>query len=228
VVKIRHWAVLSLLSSIVATGCGTTDEPSPSLSQWLGESQHFAVSGKFNGEPYDVRLEGAAASSVECVRIYAPLPGTQPDATGKYDTNQTYFAMKEISATVDRGGKPTTLNVGYWRNDPAADTALQVVPRQFGTAISAGNTWADFELSDPSVPAGSAGPDDIEKAAESGTLSMKLNSGTPNPGGTYTPTGGRTGEFLDLTWGPDEHLTISTTAECKSIVAVWAQKSVLP
>jgi hypothetical protein len=35
-------------------------------------------------------------------------------------------------------------------------------------------------------------------------------------------------EFLDLTWGPDEHLTVSATAECASVVAVWAARSVLP
>jgi hypothetical protein len=72
------------------------------------------------------------------------------------------------------------------------------------------------------------GPTDVEKAAETGQLNMKLNVGTPDSNGVFIPSGGKTGQFMDLTWGPDEHLTISATAECESVIAVWAARSISP
>jgi len=133
--------------------------------------------------------------------------------------------MKEIGIVVDYEGKPTDVSVGYWRHDAQAGTSLDVIPRQQGTSIPEGKTWVDFELSEPN----SMGPNGIEKAAESGTFQMKLNTGTPDQGGVYIPTGGRTGEFINVSWGPQENLTISVTSDCQDAeLAMWGRQVAPP
>jgi hypothetical protein len=227
-VKVHRSCAALLLTALAAGGCAVeAAEDTAKLDQWLGDNVHFAVSGNFHGKAINIRVEGesAKAAGVRCTRNYAPLPGSQPDAEGKYDTSQMYFIMKEIGVVVDFEGKPTDISVGYWGNDPAAGTSLEVIPRQQGTQIPAGKAWVDFELSEPN----SSGPNGIEKAAEGGTLQMNLNSGTPDPGGIFIPPGGRTGEFLTVSWGPQESLTISATSECQSAeVVMWGQRIVLP
>jgi hypothetical protein len=227
-VKVYRSCAALLLTALTAAGCAVEAvEDTGKLDQWLGDSPHFAVSGNFHGKAINIRLEGEAAKAagIRCVRNYAPLPGTQPGADGKYDTSKVYFVMKEIGLVADFEGKPTDISVGYWGNDPAAGTNLEVIPRQQGTQIPVGKAWIDFELSEP----GASGPNGIEKAAESGTLQMNLNSGTPDQNGIFIPTGGRTGEFLTVSWGPQESLTISTTSDCQDAeVVTWAQRVVLP
>jgi hypothetical protein len=225
-VKVHHFVTVSLLATVVGAGCAAApEEDIGTLNQWLGETPHFAVSGTFDGKPMNLRFEGDAAKHVRCTRNYAPLPGSQPNADGKYDTSQMYFVMKEIGIVADFEGKPTDISVGYWRNDVPAGMDLEVIPRQTGTPIPAGKTWVDFELSEPNA----TGPNGIEKAAESGTLSMKLNSGTPDQNGIFIPTGGRTGEFITISWGPQESLTISTTSDCQDAeVVTWAHRVAPP
>jgi hypothetical protein len=225
-VKVRRSFAVSLLTVLASAGCGAAaEQDTATITQWLGDSPHFAVSGSFNGKPIYLRLEGDAAKAVRCTRNYSPLPGVMPNADGKYDTSQMYFVMKEIGIVVDYDGKPTDISVGYWRHDPAAGTSLEVIPRQQGTSIPAGKTWVDFELSEPNA----TGPSGIEKAAESGSLQMNLNSGTPDQGGVYIPTGGRTGEFVTVSWGPQENLTISVTADCQDAeLAMWGRQVAPP
>jgi hypothetical protein len=219
-VKGCHLTTVSLLALLTAAGCGAApdQEDTGKVSQWLGDKLHFAVSGTFDGKPMNVRLEGDAAKDVRCTRNYAPRPGEKPNAEGKYDTSQLYFVMKEIGIVTQLDGKPTEVSVGYWRHDVAAGTSLEVIPRVRGTSIPEGKTWVDFELGEP----GAMGPTGIEKAAEAGTFEMKLNTGTPDHSGVYIPTGGRTGEFISINWGPQESLTISITSDCQDAeIAPW-------
>jgi hypothetical protein len=219
-VKVHRSFAFSLLTAVAAVGCGSAaPDDAGAIDQWLGDSPHFAVSGTFNGKPMNYRVEGAA---VRCDRTYAPLPGVKPNAEGVYDTSQMYFVKKELGVVVELDGVPTDISVGYWRHDPPAGTSLEVMPREQGTRIPEGKTWIDFELKEP----GAMAPTGVEKAAESGTISMKLNSGTPD--GIIT-TGGRTGEFVSISWGPEESLTISATADCRNApVAMWANAVIPP
>ena len=215
------------MAALTAVGCGAAPEKEDlgKVDQWLGDKLHFAVSGTFNGKPMNIRLEGDAAKHVRCTRNYAPLPGEKPGADGKYATNQLYFVMKEIGIVTDVEGVPTDVSVGYWRHDPPPGTSLEVIPREQGTSIPAGKTWVDFELSEP----GATGPSGIEKAAERGTLRMELNSGTPDESGVYIPTGGRTGQFASIDWGPQEKLTISVTSDCQDAeLAPWGPRVAPP
>jgi hypothetical protein len=222
-VKGFHLAAVSLLAVLAGVGCGDApaDDDVTTVSQWLGDKLHFAVSGTFNGKPMNLRLEGDAAKHVRCTRNYGPLPGVKPDADGKYDTSQVYFVMKECGIVTDVEGVPTDVSVGYWGNDPAAGTTLEVIPRTQGMPVPVGQAFVDFELSEP----GAMGPTGIEKAAERGTVELKLNSGMPDQNGIVVPTGGRTGEFISINWGPQESLTISLTAEGEDAqFAPWAMR----
>jgi len=223
--RVQLASLVSFLASALA-GCGSgSSGGSDSVTGWLGDSPHLAITGSFQGQTFDVHMMGADASGVYCHRFYAPLPGTQPDANGNYDTSQTYFVMKELGGVIDLGGTPTEFTISYWRHDVAAGTDLQVVPRMFGTSIPDGETWSDINLFPPGgdVLAG------IESAAASGTVEMKLNSGTPDQGGIVIPSGGRTGEYIAVTWGPEDHLNVSTTADCApAIIVTWPQSRLLP
>jgi hypothetical protein len=226
-VKGFQFTALSLLTALLAAGCGAApdQEEVGKVDQWLGDKLHFAVSGTFDGKPINIRLEGDAAKTVRCTRNYAPLPGAKPDADGKYDTSQVYFLMKECGIVTDVEGKPTDVSVGYWGHDPAAGSSLEVIPRATGSTIPEGKVWVDFELSEP----GATGPTGIEKAAEGGTFAMKLNSGTPDQNGVFIPTGGRTGEFFSINWGPQERLTISLTSDCEdALFAPWGTRIAPP
>ena len=222
-----HLIAVSLLATLTAAGCGAApdQEETGNVTQWLGDKLHFAVSGNFNGKPINIRLEGDAAKHVRCTRNYGPLPGVKPDAEGKYDTSQLYFVMKECGIVTDVEGVPTDVSVGYWGNDPAAGTTLDVIPRMTGMPVPEGKAFVDFELSEP----GASGPSGIEKAAERGTVELKLNTGTPDQNGVFIPTGGRTGEFISINWGPQESLTISLTADGEdSLFAPWATRQYPP
>jgi hypothetical protein len=210
-------------------GCGSAPEDSASaaVTEWLGDSTHFAVSGSFDGKPMNIRLEGeaAVAAGVYCIRNYAPLPGNVPDAMGKYDMNKMYFAMKEVGAVVDIDGQKRDLSFGYWRHDPAAGTTLEVVPRAFGTSVLTGQTWVDLGIVEPGMIATSG----VESAAESGSLAMKLNTNMGTTEDTFISGGGRTGELLTLSWGPQNNLKVSVSADCRdSLLAPWAPRLVLP
>jgi hypothetical protein len=225
-VNIHRCVALSVLTAFAVAGCGgAADEEDKVLDQWLGESTHFAVSGTFEGKPMNIRLDGETAKGVKCTRSYAPLPGAKPNADGKYDTSQMYFVTKEISAVIEFDGVPTEFAVGYWRHDAPAGTTLEIIPRKQGNPIPEGQTWVDVEMGDPNVE----GPAPINKAAETGTVSIKLNSGVADQGGVYIPSGGRAGEFLTLNWGPKENLKVSATADCEdSEVVLWASRVVPP
>jgi hypothetical protein len=185
----------------------------------------MAVSGSFQGQAFDVHLEGDAASGVWCDRFYTPLPGTSPDSAGNYDTSKMYFVMKELGAVIDLGGTPTAFTISYWRHDMPAGTDLKVIAREFGTAIPAGETWSDINLYAPGADSLSG----IESAAVSGTVSIKLNDGTPDANGVVIPTGGRSGEYIAVRWGPHDFLNVSATANCNpAIPAPWAQSRILP
>jgi hypothetical protein len=195
------------------------------VNGWQGEATHLAITGTFQGMTFDVHQTGAAAAGVHCSRLYAPLPGTQPDAAGNYDTSQMYFVFKELGGVIDLGGTPTEFTIAYWRHDVAAGTELQVIPRLFGTSIPAGQTWSDINLFAP----GQNDLSGIESAAASGTVSMKLNTGTTDAGGIFIPSGGRTGEYVAVSWGPHETLHISSTADCNpAIVVTWPQGALHP
>jgi hypothetical protein len=185
----------------------------------------LAISGTFQDKTFDVHLEGDAAKDVYCNRLYAPLPGQQPGADGNYDPSQVYFVMKELGGIIQLDGQPMEFTIAYWRHDVAAGTDLQIVPRTFGSTIPEGQTWSDINLFTPGTEVLSG----IESAAMSGTVSMKLNSGTPDQGGVYIATGGRTGEFVTASWGPHETLNISATADCKfAPILTWPQTRLLP
>jgi hypothetical protein len=106
-----------------------------------------------------------------------------------------------------------------------AGTELQVIPRVFGSAIPDGETWSDINLFTPGGDLLSG----IESAAVSGTVSIELNTGTPDAAGIYIPSGVRTGEYLSVSWGPQDHLNVSTTADCNpALVVLWPQTRILP
>lgn len=210
---------------VTAGGCGSSGSGGRTVDHWLGDSPHLAISGTFQGQVFDVDLQGSAAAGVYCNRTYAPMPGTEPDANGVYDTSQVYFVMKELGGVIDLDGTPTEFTISYWRHDIAAGTDLTVVPRVFGTSIPDGQTWSDINLFAPGTNVLSG----VESAAASGTVSMKLNTGTPDANGIMIPTGGRTGEFISVSWGPGEALDVSATADCNdAMVASWPQTRILP
>jgi hypothetical protein len=216
--------IVSLLPITLLTACGGGGGSS-GVTHWLGDTPHLAVSGSFQGQKFDVDLEGADAAGVYCHRFYAPLPGTAPDSAGNYDTGQMYFVMKELGGVIDLDGTPTEFTISYWRHDMPAGSTLQVIPREFGTSIAAGKTWSDINLFTPGGDVLSG----IESAAASGTVAMKLNSGDPDQNGVVIPSGGRTGEFVSVSWGPQDSLNVSATADCSpAFTAVWAQSRILP
>jgi len=222
----RVGVVASFFGLCFLAGCGSSvdDAQSSELTQWLGDTPHFAVSGTFQGKSMNIRLEkdAATAAGVYCKRNYAPLPGNVPDATGKFDESKVYFAMKELGAIVELDGQKRDISFGNWRHNPVAGTSLTVVPRTFGTAVPAGQTWVDIGIIEP----GMAPTSGIESAAESGTVTMKLNTAaTASSEDTYA-TGGTIGAFYTLSWGPTDKLTVSATAECQDLMAPWAPKLV--
>lgn len=210
--------------SLLLAACGNAAEDStPSVDEWLGESTHLAITGSYQGTALNIRLEGDAAAGVHCESLYAPLPGTVPDAEGNYDTSQLYFVFKEVGALIDWGGQPKEFTISYWRHDVPADTTLEVVPRVFGSAIPEGQTWSDINVFDPGTDLLSG----IESAASSGTVEMKMATGVPDDNGVYIASA-RTGEFLSVSWGPEDNLNVSATADCTSGVQVWPQTRLLP
>ena len=222
-------SVVSVFGLCFLAACGSApdDTQSTELTQWLGDAPHFVVSGTFQGKPLNIRLEkdAAKAAGVYCSRNYAPLPGNVPDASGKYDMSQMYFAMKEVGAIVELDGEKKDLSFGNWRHEVAAGGTLNVVSRTFGSAVPAGQTWVDIGIIEPGKPPTSG----IESAAESGTLAMKLNTNMGATEDAFVAGGGMVGQFLTLSWGPTDKLTVSATAECRdSLLAPWAPKLVLP
>jgi hypothetical protein len=210
---------------LIAVGCGSSaDSGSNAVTGWLGESPHLAITGTLAtvgsspNQTFDVHLEGDKAANIYCHRFYTPIEGAMPDGEGNYDTSQLYFAMKELGGVVDVGGVQKEFTISYWRHDVAAGTDLQVVPRVFRTPIPEGKTWSDVNIFDPGTDL-LAG---IETAAASGTVSMKLNTGTPDDNGVVIPSGGRTGEFISVSWGPHDNLSVSATADCITLMAPWA------
>jgi len=209
---------------ILLAGCGGGSS-GPSVTKWQGDSTHMAISGSFQTQAFEVDLKGATASGVYCNRFYAPLPGTAPDAAGKYDTSKVYFVMKELGAVIDLDGTPTEFTISYWRHDVDAGTKLTVVPRTFGTSIPAGQTWSDINLFMPGTDVLSG----LESAASSGTVSMELNTGATDQNGILKPSGVRTGEYISVVWGPHDFLNISATSDCgPPIVVTWPQSRLSP
>jgi hypothetical protein len=133
--------------------------------------------------------------------------------------------MKEIGAQITLDGQPTEFTISYWRHDLPAESTLEVISRTFGTAIPEGKTWSDINLFAP----GATDLSGVESAAESGTVAIELNTGDPDANGVMIPDGGRTGEFISVSWGPQDHLTVSATANCgPAAIAPWAQTRLLP
>ncbi len=221
-------SVVSLVAMGFMAGCGSADDPaSNEITGWLGEQTHFAASGSFDGEPINLRLEGdaAVAASVRVERVFAPLPGNKPDASGKWDTSKVYFAMKEFSAIVDFKGQKRLMSFGNWRRDIAAGQSLTVVPRAFGTTPAAGQTWVDIGIVEPGMIATSG----IESAAESGALEVKLNTNMGATEDTFVEGGGKAGQFISLSWGPNDKVNVSITADYgPSLIAPWAPNLVKP
>jgi hypothetical protein len=217
--KSRNLGLFSLFTLLGYPGCGgNTDSGTAAFNGWLGEANHLRIVGTFQQKVFDVDLKGDAAKDVYCHRFYTPLPGQQPDAMGKYDTSQVYFAMKEVGGVVDIEGTPQEFTISYWRHDMPAGTDLQVVARTMGGTIPIGQTWSDINIFEPGKDVLSG----IESAAATGTVSMKLNSGTPDANGIVVPRGGRTGEFISVNWGPGESLKVSATADCNvTLVLPW-------
>lgn len=226
--KASDFRVVSLITAAALAGCTNSEDDAQSLDGWLGDTPHFAISGKFDGIEYNHRLEGdaAVAAHLSCIRHYAPLPGTRPNAQGKYAPSDMYFIMKDIIAVFELNGKATEFGAAYWGNDPEPGTDLNVIPMNFGNSIPAGTTWMDFQIED--YP--KAGPPTKPvRGAEGGTVSLKVNSASPEPGSAYVASGGRTGVFVSVHWGPLESLKISATADCAdSLLAPWARTLVLP
>ncbi len=111
---------------MICAGCGSSSStPSTNVDKWQGETTHLAITGSYQGQTFNVHLEGATASGVYCNRFYAPLPGTQPDGSGNYaDTSQYYFVMKEMGGVIDLEGTLTEFIISYWRYDMLAGTDL--------------------------------------------------------------------------------------------------------
>jgi hypothetical protein len=226
--KATDFTFVSLVTVAVLAGCTNTPDETDPLNEWLGDTPHFAVSGNFDGTQFNQRVEGdaAVAAHLSCTRHYTPFPGELPDALGKYDPSQLYFVMKQTAAVFDINGKPIQLSMGYWWNDPEAGTDLGVIPRITGISIPAGSAWTDFQVEDyphegpPTKPV---------RSAEAGTVSIKVKSGSPEPGSAYVATGGRTGFFAAINWGPNESLKISATADCgDTLLALWARTWITP
>jgi hypothetical protein len=222
---LRTLRLVAIVTLLGHPGCrGNADSGSSALSAWLGDATHLAVEGTFQQKTFNIHLEGDAAKSVYCHRFYAPLPGQQPDAMGQYDTSQVYFAMKELGGVIELDGKPQEFNISYWRNDVPAGSSLEVVARSFGTSIAKGQTWSDINIFEPGMDVLSG----IESAAASGTVSIKVNTGTPDKNGIVM-SGGRTGEFISVIWGPAESLKVSATADCTlALVVPWAAPLIKP
>jgi hypothetical protein len=228
-VKVTDFTFVSLVTAAVLAGCtNAPEEETASLDQWLGDTTHFAVSGKFDGMEFNYRTEGeaAVAAHVNCTRHYTPFPGAVPNAQGKYDPSQMYFVMKDTVGIFEINGKLTSLGMGYWWNDPEPGTTLEVIPRITGKSIPTTNAWVDFQIEDypkegpPTKPV---------RSAEGGTVSIKAKSGSPEPGSAYVTSGGRTGFFASINWGPQEYLKVSATADCvDSLYALWARSLIIP
>ena len=220
-----------LVASVILGGCGSSpDVGTGPVDQWLGDTPHFVISGTFGGRDYSSHLEGdaAIAAQLRCNRAYAPLPGVQPAPDGTYDTSQVYFVMKQIGVVIDIDGQPKAITVGYWRHDAEAGTDLEVIPQVLGGSIPEGKTWVDFKVELPD-PKPFNPPSSPVRLAESGTVAIKLNSGTPGPGGVYVASGGRAGELVSISWGPHESLKISATSDCQdSEVVTWARPLLAP
>lgn len=225
-VNIRKVSLISFLAPTIMAGCGSgSGQGSTSVDHWLGDATHLAITGTFQDKTFNVHMEGAAAEGIYCNRFYSPVPGTQPDANGNYDTGRLYFVMKELGGVIDLDGTPTEFTISYWRHDIAAGASLEVIPRVFGTSIPDGQTWSDINLFAP----GAGTLTGIESAASSGNVSMKLNTGMPDANGIMVPSGGRTGEFVSVTWGPHEVLNVSSTADCTTVpIMTWPQSRLLP
>ena len=221
---IHRVSILVALSVSVLAGCGAASSGA-SVTKWQGDTTHLAVSGSFQGQTFDVNLQGAAASGVYCNYIYAPLPGTAPDSAGNYDTSKLYFVMKELGGVIDLEGTPKEFTISYWRHDVRAGTDLKVIPRLFGTSIPEGETWSDINLFTP----GTDNLSGLESAAASGTVSVKLNTGTPDQNGIFIASGVRTGEFVSVVWGPHDFLNVSSTSDCNpALIGTWPQSRLLP
>lgn len=214
----RKFGFISLVVLLGHSGCGSdTDSGTGAFNSWLGEASHLRIVGTFQQKTFDVDLKGDAAKGIYCHRFYAPLPGTQPDAMGKYDTSKVFFAMKEMGGVIDIDGKPQEFTIAYWRHDMPAGTDLEVVARVMGSTIATGQTWSDINIFEPGKDVLSG----VESAAATGTVSMKMNTGTPDANGIVM-AGGRTGEFISVVWGPGESLKVSATADCNvTLVVPW-------
>jgi hypothetical protein len=223
--KPRNFAVFSLVALLGYSGCGGNDDNgATAFNGWLGDAPHLRIVGSFQQKTFDVDLKGDAAKDIYCHRFYAPMPGVMPDAMGKYDTSQVYFAMKELGGVIDLEGKPQEFTISYWRHDMPAGTDLQVVARMMGSTIPMGQTWSDINIFEPGKDVLSG----IESAAATGTVSIKMNTGTPDANGIVA-AGGRTGEFISVVWGPGESLKVSATADCKvTLVVPWPAVWVKP
>jgi hypothetical protein len=222
---VRHHQTFAAAAAVFALAACKENSETHTVDGWLGEPTHLAISGSYQGTVFDVDLKGDTAAGVRCVRFYTPIAGTQPDAAGNYDTSQLYFVMMEIGALIDVEGSPKQFTIAYWRHDMGAGTDLQVVGRTFGTTIPSGQTWSDINVFDPGTDILSG----IESAAESGTVSMKLNTGVADANGIFKPTGGRTGAYYDVSWGPDDNLNVSASADCLTApLALWAQSRIMP
>lgn len=212
--SLRRFAASSLLgaSVAVAVACSPGDgdgDAGPELSEWLGEDEHFAISGRLNGEDLDVRLEGEAAS--DSVKLYCEREYAVNVVGGERDWSTGRVMEVKIIAHMNVGGEEREATIELKRNDLSQHepgTKLSVIPRDDANDPGPKQLWIEWEWAVD-------GTETYEQAAQSGTLTVEEFSGTPDDTGVIVPEGeGRLGVYLEAEWSETERLKLSATVPC--------------
>lgn len=198
-----------LCACMIVASCGESSGVS-----WAGEEPHVVVSGFIDGESIDLDLRGASAelAGLECTREYeVPVVGGNPDFTMARNVEI------ELEGRVEVNGEMRQFQIELKRHNTQDDpvgTEIRVIPRdELNPPDVNGDTlWLEWEWKDAD------GNDLYEQAAQSGTVTVQLQSGTPDDSGVIIPEGeGAIGFTIDAYWSPSERMRISISAPCLDI-----------
>jgi hypothetical protein len=207
-------AALAGLLGLWAAGCGPegaggTETGSEALSAWAGQTPHFSLVGRLNGE--DLRLELSGADAADRAKLFCKREYLVPLVGGQRDYARGFLSEVKVDAFVTVGGQARMLELEFKQHDLQKDApgaALTVAPRVEGVPLAPDALWLEAEWHVDGVQV-------YERAAQMGTFTLGAMTGQPDATGLVVPRNtGSVGGFFSTRWSETEFLTVSFTALC--------------
>ncbi|MCA9575696.1 MAG: hypothetical protein R3B40_08720 [Polyangiales bacterium] len=201
----RHVPALALLTTLtLVPGCGGED--GGSTLAWQGAEPHFVVQGTIDGRDLDLDLDETNAT-ITCQREYIV-----PLVDGVEDPSMAAFVEVELTALFTYMGQEYEFQVELKEHDLQSDpegTIVTITPRVDTMLPPPDQVWLEFEWESADLL------DEYEQAAQQGTVTLQLLSGTPPTNSNIIPDDtGTIGVTASAVWSATERLEFSITADC--------------